>query len=128
MLGLSDPIAHKEDHMIDRTQKKTETEFDEFDEIAADANEDADEDEGDESDEDRGPDVQTALTALVASTPVNFARLGITQMAYIRETVVNDLPMWGIFSAAGDPLGAAQSFDQAWAAVRQHDLQPMRVH
>ena len=72
--------------------------------------------------------MQTALTAAVASTPVDFARMGITQMAYIRETVVNEMPMWGIFSAAGDPLGAAPSFDLAWAAVRQHDLQPMRVH
>ena len=31
-------------------------------------------------------------------------------------------------SAAGDPLGAAHSFDQAWAAVRQNDLEPVRVH
>lgn len=102
--------------MIDR---KNNTEFDELEEIASD-----------ETDEDGtdGPDVQTALTAAVASTPVDFARLGITQMAYIRETVVNDMPMWGIFSAAGDPLGAAGSFDQAWGAVQQHNLQPMRVH
>lgn len=100
--------------MIDR---KNDTDFDEFEEIASD-----------QTDEEDGPDVQTALTNAVASTPVDFARLGITQMAYIRETVVNDMPMWGIFSAAGDPLGAAASFDQAWAAVQQHDLRPMRVH
>jgi hypothetical protein len=101
--------------MIDR---KNNTEFEEFEEIASDET-------GDATD---GPDVHTALTALVASTPVDFARLGITQMAYIRETVVNEIPMWGIFSAAGDPLGAAGSFDQAWGAVQQHNLQPMRVH
>lgn len=101
--------------MIDR---KNDTDFEEFEEIASD--------ETDE--EDVGGDMQTALTHAVASTPVDFARLGITQMAYIRETVVNDMPMWGIFSAAGDPLGAAASFDQAWAAVQQHDLRPMRVH
>lgn len=102
--------------MIDR---KNDTDFDEFEEIASDETDD---------EEESGTDVQTALTHAVASTPVDFARLGITQMAYIRETVVNDMPMWGIFSAAGDPLGAAASFDQAWAAVRQHDLTPMRVH
>ncbi|MBX7198320.1 MAG: DUF1150 domain-containing protein [Rhodospirillaceae bacterium] len=101
--------------MIDR---KNDTDFDELEEIASD----------DTDEEEAGPDVQTALTNAVASTPVDFARLGITQMAYIRETVVNDMPMWGIFSAAGDPLGAATSFDQAWAAVQQHDLRPMRVH
>ena len=107
--------------MIDR---KHGTDFDEYEEIASD---DTDESDQDDTGHD-GPDVQTALTNAVASTPVDFARLGITQMAYIRETVVNDMPMWGIFSAAGDPLGAATSFDQAWGAVQQHNLQPMRVH
>ena len=101
--------------MIDR---KNGTDFDEFEEIAP----------NEAGGEEGGPDVQTTLTNAVASTPVDFARLGIAQMAYIRETVVNDMPMWGIFSAAGDPLGAAASFDQAWAAVQQHDLRPMRVH
>jgi len=101
--------------MIDR---KNDTAFDAFDEIASD----------DTDDETDGPDVRTALTAAVASTPVDFARMGITQMAYIREAVVNNVPMWGIFSAAGDPLGAAGSFDQAWGAVQLHNLQPMRVH
>ena len=101
--------------MIDR---KNDRDFDELEETPSD-----------ETDkEEAGPDVQAALTNAVASTPVDFARLGITQMAYIREAVVNQMPMWGIFSAAGDPLGAAASFDQAWAAVQQHDLRPMRVH
>lgn len=104
--------------MIDR-KHDAEAEFEEFEELASD---DTDEDGPD------GPDVQAALTHAVASTPVDFARAGITRMAYIRETVVNDMPMWGIFSAAGDPLGTAGSFDQAWAAVREHNLQPMRVH
>ena len=96
----------------------SDSEFEEFEEIASD----------DTDEEDTGPNVQTALTGVIASTPVDFARLGITQMAYIRQTMVNDTAVWGIFSAAGDPLGAATSFDQAWGAVQQHNLQPMRVH
>ena len=103
--------------MIDR---KNDRDFEEFEERASD--------DTDEVEDGAGADVQTALTNAVASTSVDFSRLGITEMAYIRETVVNDLPMWGIFSAAGDPLGAAASFDQALAAVQQHDLRPMRVH
>jgi len=63
-----------------------------------------------------------------ASTPLELARMGLSEIAYIRQAVVNDVPMWTIHSAAGDPLGAAQSFDQAWAAVRQNDLEPVRVH
>jgi len=54
--------------------------------------------------------------------------LGLSEIAYIRRALVNDVPMWTIHSAAGDPLGAAHSFDQAWAAVRQNDLEPVRVH
>lgn len=63
-----------------------------------------------------------------ASTPLELARMGLSEIAYIRQAVVNDVPMWTIHSAAGDPLGAAQSFDQAWAAVKQNDLEPVRVH
>ena len=61
-------------------------------------------------------------------TPVDLAKLGVSEIAYIRRAIVNDMPMWTIHSAAGDPLGAAHSFDQAWAAVKQNDREPVRVH
>ena len=70
----------------------------------------------------------TLLTAESGATPLDLARVGISEVAYIRRAIVNDVPMWTIHSAAGDPLGAAQSFDLAWAAVKQNDLQPVRVH
>ncbi len=60
--------------------------------------------------------------------PVDLARLGLSEIAYIRRALVNGEPMWTIFSAAGDALGAAPSFDLAWVAVRQNDLEPVRVH
>jgi len=62
------------------------------------------------------------------ATPLDLAKLGVSQFAYIRRALVNDIPMWTIHSASGDPLGAAHSFDQAWAAVKQNDLVPLRVH
>jgi hypothetical protein len=71
---------------------------------------------------------RTLMTAESGSTPLDLARLGLSEIAYIRRALVNDVPMWTIHSAAGDPLGAAHSFDQAWAAVRQNDLEPVRVH
>ena len=61
-------------------------------------------------------------------TPVDLARVGVSEIARIRRAIVNDMPMWTIHSASGDPLGAAHSFDQAWAAVKQNDLEPVRVH
>ena len=67
-------------------------------------------------------------TATGGTTTLDIARMGLSEIAYIRRAVVNDMPMWTIHSAAGDPLGAAHSFDQAWAAVKQNDMEPMRVH
>ena len=74
------------------------------------------------------PEPRTLLTAESGATPLDLARLGLSEIAYIRQAIVNDAPMWTIHSAAGDPLGAAHSFDQAWATVRQNDLEPVRVH
>ena len=78
-------------------------------------------------DKDKFDDEATAVTKF-ASAPQALARLGLSEIAYIRRALVDDVPMWTIHSAAGDPLGAAHSFDQAWAAVKQNDLEPVRVH
>ena len=73
-------------------------------------------------------ETRTLLTPASGATPLDLARLGLSEIAYIRRAIVNDMPMWTIHSAAGDPLGAAHSFDQAWAAVKQNDMEPVRVH
>lgn len=62
------------------------------------------------------------------ATPVDLAQMGLDEIAYIREAVVNNEDVWAIFNAAGQPIGAAQTFEQAWGAVRQHDMEPARVH
>ena len=81
-------------------------------------------------DDDIGTEAVSHNSAMVigGTTPVDLARLGLSEIAYIRRAIVNDMPMWTIHSAAGDPLGAAHSFDQAWAAVKQNDMEPVRVH
>ncbi|MBY0508813.1 MAG: DUF1150 domain-containing protein [Rhodospirillaceae bacterium] len=94
--------------------------------IDTDLDTDLDDDIADETES--GPQAVTLATHAHASTPLDLARLGLSEFAYIRRALVNDVPMWTIHSAAGDPLGAAESFDLAWAAVRQNDLQPVRVH
>ncbi len=71
------------------------------------------------------PDTETPTPG---ATSIDLARVGLNEIAYIREAVVNDEQVWAIFSASGDPIGAAQTFDQAWGAVRQHDMEPARVH
>jgi hypothetical protein len=81
----------------------------------------------DVSGEDEAPEPRTLITAVSGATPIDMARIGLDEVAYIRRAVVNDVPMWTIHSAACEPLGAAHSFDKAWAAVRQNDLEPSRV-
>src|ERR1700748_3718315 len=68
------------------------------------------------------PTSEEVATAL-ASTPLDLARLGLNQIAYLGRTVVDDEPIWSIYSAMGHPLGAAPSLEQAWGAVVQNDLQ-----
>jgi hypothetical protein len=69
----------------------------------------------------------TAKPALASAT-VDFARLGLNQIAYIRPATVNNAPGWSIHAATGDTLGAAETFEQAWGAVMQNNLAPVRVH
>ncbi|TAL04466.1 MAG: hypothetical protein EPO08_01250 [Rhodospirillaceae bacterium] len=64
----------------------------------------------------------------VASTPIDLARLGLNQIAYVRRAVVDEQPIWSIHSAMGHPLGAAPTLEQAWGAIVQNDLQPVFVH
>jgi len=63
----------------------------------------------------------------LASTQIDLARLGLNQLAYVRRAIVDEQPIWGIYSAAGHPLGAAPTLEQAWGAIMQNDLQPVFV-
>jgi len=73
-------------------------------------------------------DAQQIASATVGSTPVDLARLGLNQLAYIRRSIVDEQPIWSIHSASGHPLGAAATFEQAWGAVVQNELVPMYVN
>src|SRR3954468_9057288 len=100
-------IARKEDHMYDKDIDNNDEEF---------------EDEGD------GEAIPHTVLVVSGETPVDLAKLGVSEIAYIRRAIVNEMPMWTIYSAAGDTLGAPHNFDQAWAAVKQNDMEPVRVH
>jgi hypothetical protein len=71
---------------------------------------------------------EAATDAALASSPIDLARLGLNQIAYLRRAVVDDAQVWSIHSAMGHPLGAAPTLEQAWGAVVQNDLQPVFVH
>jgi hypothetical protein len=84
--------------------------------------------EAQSEDEASEAETQHAPFAAVGSTPIDLARLGLDQIAYVRRSIVDDQPIWSIHSAAGHPLGAAPTFEQAWGAVVQNELVPMYVN
>lgn len=61
-------------------------------------------------------------------TSQDFAALGAQNMAFVRKVEEGGAIQWAIFSADGTPIGLAPSREVAFAAVRQHDLEPMSVH
>ncbi|HIJ63225.1 MAG TPA: DUF1150 family protein [Rhodospirillaceae bacterium] len=58
----------------------------------------------------------------------DFALWGMQDIAYIKRVVVNDEVSWAIHGADGRSLGLAPERTLAFAAVRQHDLEPVSVH
>lgn len=66
-----------------------------------------------------------ALRAMSASDLQNW---GIPDVAFIKRVVVNDEVGWSIHAADGTHMGIATSRDLAFAAARQHDLEPHSVH
>ncbi|MBL8645080.1 MAG: hypothetical protein JNK21_14190 [Rhodospirillaceae bacterium] len=87
-----------------------------------------DDDDNDLEQDNEAPETAAKADTAIGSAPVDFARMGLNQIAYVRQAVVNNVPVWSIYSAAGDALGAAQTFEQAWGAVQQNNLVPLRVH
>jgi hypothetical protein len=63
---------------------------------------DLDLDDEDEGDGENGIVTMAELATLVpqpdahASTPLDLARMGLSELAYIRRAAVNDVPMWTI--------------------------------
>ena len=57
----------------------------------------------------------------------DFALIGMQQLAYIKPTVVNGVTGFSIHAADGTQIGMAPSRDIAFAAVKQHELEPMSL-
>ncbi|CAA6603917.1 conserved hypothetical protein [Rhodospirillaceae bacterium LM-1] len=64
----------------------------------------------------------------VMLTAQDFAALGAQNLAFVRKVEEGGASQWAIFSADGTPIGMAPSRDVAFAAVRQHELEPQSVH
>lgn len=56
------------------------------------------------------------------------ANFGAPELAYIRPVETPVGPAFGIFAANGTQVGVVPDREVAFAAARQHDLEPVSVH
>lgn len=72
-------------------------------------------------------------TETITHTPVpmsesDFANWGMPEVAFIKRVMLDEGESWAIHAANGAPMGLAPSREIAFAAVRQHELEPVSVH
>ncbi len=56
------------------------------------------------------------------------ARLGVAQIAYVKQVMLNGAPAFAIHAADGTPMAVADDQELAIAAVVQHEMMPALVH
>lgn len=61
-------------------------------------------------------------------SPADFASWGMPEVAFVKRVLVNDEVGWSIHAADGTHMGLAPSRDLAFAAIKQHELEPVSVH
>jgi hypothetical protein len=61
-------------------------------------------------------------------SPKALAGLGVQDVAFIKRVTVNDEIIYAIHAADGTQMGLMANRDIAFAAVRQHGLEPVSVH
>ena len=61
-------------------------------------------------------------------TSQDLATMGVQQIAYIRPTLINGVAAFSIHAADGTQIGIAPNRDVAFAAVVQHELEPVSLH
>ncbi len=66
--------------------------------------------------------------ALKGLTAQDFAALGMESLAYVAPQMVDGRIQFIIHTADGNAVGMAESRDLAFAAVKQHGLDPVSVH
>jgi hypothetical protein len=61
-------------------------------------------------------------------TVEQLARLGMSQIAYVKPVLVNGTVAYAIHAADGTPMALAGDRDLAVAAILEHELMPSLVH
>jgi hypothetical protein len=58
----------------------------------------------------------------------DLARLGVSQIAYVKPVLVNGAAAFAIHAADGTPMGVTEDRDVALAAIAQHEMTPTLVN
>lgn len=58
----------------------------------------------------------------------DLSNMGMNDVAYIKQAVVEGQRVWAIHAADGTPLTTLATRDTAFVTVRQHELEPVSVH
>ena len=61
-------------------------------------------------------------------TPTDLARLGMNFVAYVKPILIEEELRFAICAADGTQMGLAPNRETAFAAIRQHELEPLSVH
>jgi hypothetical protein len=69
-----------------------------------------------------------AILDIRAVTADQFARLGVSQIAYVKPVVTNGAQGFAIHAADGTTLALAADRDIAVAAILRHEMLPVSVH
>lgn len=72
--------------------------------------------------------MMNVVERLKSISPTEFAHLGMEEIAYVRRVIVDDEPVYEIRAADGQAMGVSRDRDTAFAAIRQHELEPVSVH
>lgn len=54
--------------------------------------------------------------------------LGVSDIAYVKKVTEKGASAFAMFAADGTPLGVTTTRELAFAALKQHELEPVSVH
>jgi hypothetical protein len=61
-------------------------------------------------------------------SPNDFAAYGAQEIAYVKTVLQDESIAYSVHAADGTPLTVISNRDQAFAVVRQNDLEPVSAH
>ena len=58
----------------------------------------------------------------------DFLSLGLSQVAYVKPLEQDGHSYFAVYAADGTEIAVLASRDAAYAAIRQHDMEPLTLH